>query len=46
VVSGNAGAGSPPVRTWPLSVAIHAAAVAALAMLSVKAVKEAGPPLT
>lgn len=44
VVSGNAGAGSPPVRTWPLSVAIHAIAVAALATLSVKAVKEAPLP--
>ena len=44
VVSRNAAAGSSRVRAWPLSLAVHAMAIAVLASVSVKVVKEDAPP--
>lgn len=44
VVSRTTGAGSPRTRAWPLSLAVHAMAVAVLASVSVKVVKEDAPP--
>ena len=46
VVSRKAGAGFPRPRTWPISLAVHAMAVAVLASISVKVAKEedARPP--
>ena len=44
VVSRATGAGSPRTRAWPLSLAVHAMAIAVLASVSVKVVKEAAPP--